>query len=89
MLWETEQAPVSGGEAACVKRDIRQFCRSWPSRSMAVVGEVGFMAWCFGFIFAGLICGKDTTRNGTTKLFFRSLPPLPQEVLNGRRLSGR
>ena len=89
MLRETEQPPVSGGEDACMKRDIRQFRRSWPSETTAVLGEVGFMAWCFGFIFDGLICGKDTTRNETAKLFFHSLPPLLQEMLNGRRPSGR
>ena len=73
MLWETEQAPVSGGEAACVKRDIRQFCRSWPSRSTVEAGGVVFMARVFGFVFDGLISGKDTTRNETAKLFFRPL----------------
>ena len=75
MLRETEQAPVSGGEAACMKRHIRQCCRSWPSETTAVVGEVGFMAWCFGFVFDGLISGKDTTRNETAKLFFSCCRP--------------
>ena len=74
MLRDMEQPPVSGGEAACVKRDIRQFCRSWLSESTVEAEGVVFMARVFGFVFDGLISGKDTTRNETTKLFFRSLP---------------